>query len=135
MLWILEIEGLILPIPLFSNGFIMTNKTVQHLTYTFDNIPRKLCPIPFTTLIFNPDGQVGCCRERTNHDTIGNIKDQNWQKIWNGEEIRKWRREFLSGGPTRCDEHMKTRLCNLNDYNRLLLPFTEFKEFQEWNKF
>jgi cyclic pyranopterin phosphate synthase len=103
--------------------------TKQH--YTFEDAPDCLCPIPFTTLIFNPDGKVGCCRERTNHDVVGNIKESSWEEIWNGEEIRAWRREFLSGDIKRCKNLIQTRMCNLNDYNRLLLPYTTFTEYQE----
>ncbi|MCK5883671.1 MAG: SPASM domain-containing protein, partial [Bacteriovoracaceae bacterium] len=102
----------------------------KKIKYTADTIPRHMCPVPFTSLIFNPDGNVGCCRERTNFDTVGNIKNQTVEEIWNGEEIRAWRREFLEGEPKRCKVQMEQRKCNLQEFDLLMLPETDFSEFQ-----
>lgn len=99
--------------------------------YTLEDMPEHFCPVPFTSLILNPDGKVGCCRERTNHDSVGNIKESSLEEIWNGEEIRAWRREFLEGNVKRCKVHMEQRQCNTQKFNAILLPYTDFSEYQE----
>ncbi len=99
--------------------------------YTRDTIPANCCPVPFTTLILNPNGDVGCCRERTNREVLGNIKEQSIEEIWNGEEMRAWRREFIEGNVVRCKSQIEERKCNLQDYNLMMLPKTEFTEYQK----
>lgn len=89
------------------------------------------CPVPFTTLILNPDGRVGSCRELSNHHIVGNIFEQTLAEIWNGEKMRSWRREFLEGTYETCATTMHERACHLSASVRHLEQWTTYKEVQE----
>ena len=92
---------------------------------------NKICPTPFNTLIFNPNGDVGACRQLTNHHVVGNIFKQSIEEIWNGEKMKSWRREFLEGKIETCKECMEYRNCHRSGENNLLFDQTAFQEFQE----
>lgn len=96
-----------------------------------EKLPPGICPAPFTTLIVNPDGRVGFCRERSNDDVVGNIKEESLWDIWNGEKLRKIRREFLEGKIVTCKKQIKDRRCNNQCFNQVILPYAKFTEFQE----
>lgn len=90
----------------------------------------NFCLVPFTTIILEPDGQVGMCRHKGNNFPIGNIKDNTIAEIWNGPVAQKWRREFLQGEPVMCQTETKHRHCQHCPENNKLLPFVEFSEIQ-----
>lgn len=90
---------------------------------------KNFCPAPFTTLIVNADGKVGCCREKGTEHKVGDAFKQSIEEIWNGEEIRKWRREFLTGSVVTCKKEQHDMSCNLFKHNMELMPFVEFEEF------
>lgn len=94
-------------------------------------LPARICPMPFTTLIVNPDGRVGFCRERTNNDVVGNIKEQSLFEIWNGEKMRSIRREFLEGNIKTCSSQIRDRRCFEQCFNQIILPYTDFSEYQK----
>lgn len=98
-----------------------------------DNSNNKtMCPVPFTSLIFNPDGKIGCCRERGNKDVIAQMKKGiSFDEIWNGEEIRKWRREFIDGTALRCQEFIKNEKCHLSGLNQQLALRCDYQEYQK----
>ena len=98
--------------------------------FTKENIPDWFCPVPFSNLIFNPWGNVGSCREQGNEHSVGDARRQTWQEIWNGEKIRAWRREFLSGNIKTCAQHIRHRKCNKDGYNQELIQHIELKEIQ-----
>lgn len=111
--------------------FILKNEDIQNSNRIRSTLPPFFCPMPFSTLILNPDGRVGFCRERTNNDIIGNIKEQSLMEIWNGEAIRKVRREFLSGKIETCCEQIRDRRCFEQNFNQAILPHIEFSEYQK----
>lgn len=111
-------------------------KTQDHDAVPFlqgNQLPLNFCLVPFTTLTLNPNGDVGCCRELTTRHVLGNLHHQTLEEIWNGPEIRSWRREFLNGKIKTCKEQIRHRACNLvpNRNNEHLLNASHMSEFQE----
>ncbi|WP_164848537.1 SPASM domain-containing protein [Halobacteriovorax sp. HLS] len=90
--------------------------------------PKVLCPVPFTSLILNPDGIVGCCREKGTKHEIGNIKNETIEEIWNGEKLKSWRREFLTGNITTCKKEIEDSSCHLIEWNQDLHKHTQYSE-------
>ena len=99
--------------------------------YTKENLPDWFCPVPFASLIFNPYGNVGVCREQGRNDLpAGDITKNSIEEIWNSEAIRSWRREFLTGNVKTCAEHIRHRKCNKAKFNQMLIQHIELKEYQ-----
>lgn len=94
------------------------------------SLPKHFCSVPFTTLLLDPAGKVGMCRQHGQLAFIGNIKDNTIMEIWNGEKARKWRREFLDSNIKICDPLIYDRKCNLTENWEQLLPLTEIAEVQ-----
>lgn len=90
----------------------------------------NFCLVPFTTIILEPDGQVGMCRNKGNNFPVGNITENSISEIWNGEKARKWRREFLEGKPQNCVTETKHQHCQHCPENNKLLDFIELSEVQ-----
>jgi MoaA/NifB/PqqE/SkfB family radical SAM enzyme len=99
--------------------------------FTKDNLPDWFCPVPFASLIFNPFGNVGVCREqgRENHPA-GQITEQSIEEIWNSESIRSWRREFLTGNIKTCANNIRDRKCNKAKFNQELIKHIDLQEYQ-----
>jgi cyclic pyranopterin phosphate synthase len=91
---------------------------------------KNFCLVPFTTIILEPDGQVGICRHKGSDFPIGNIKENTIAEIWNGEKARQWRREFLEGKPGFCATEVRHRHCQHCPENNKLLDFIELSEIQ-----
>lgn len=83
----------------------------------------NFCSIPFTSLILHPTGNVGACREKGTQHVMGNIEKQSIDEIWNGEALKSWRREFLTGKIETCKEEMRTKSCHKLSLNRRLFFF------------
>ena len=85
-------------------------------------LPENFCPVPFSTIIAEPDGRIGSCRLKGAEFEIGNILEENdLMEIWNSDFIQKWRTEFLTGNVTICEREIRHRACNLcSDNNKLL---------------
>ena len=90
----------------------------------------NFCLVPFTTIILEPDGQVGMCRHKGHNFPIGNIKNNTIAEIWNGPVAREWRREFLEGKPLKCSKETSHRHCQHCPENNKLLEYVEFAEVQ-----
>lgn len=104
----------------------------KNIPETFSNLglPQNFCLVPFTTLILEPDGNVGVCRHKGCDFPVGNLKEQTLDEIWNGKKIIEWRKEFLSGNVKICHDEVRYRKCHLcPEYNKLL-EHTSFTEFQ-----
>lgn len=91
---------------------------------------QNFCLVPFTTIILEPDGQVGICRNKTSDFPIGHITLNTIEEIWNGPKARQWRREFLEGKPGFCSQEVKHRHCQHCPENNKLLDFIEASEVQ-----
>lgn len=82
---------------------------------------EPFCVAPFTTLLLEPDGQVGACRHKGAEYPVGNILTQSFDEIWNSQFIQNWRQEFLNGTPRTCATEVKDQKCNLcPQYNKLI---------------
>lgn len=81
----------------------------------------KFCIAPFTTLQLEPDGSVGACRHKGSEFPVGNILENSFEEIWNGDFIKNWRQEFLNGKPTTCANEIKNIKCNhCPDYSSII---------------
>lgn len=81
----------------------------------------KFCIAPFTTLQLEPDGKVGACRHKGSDFPVGNILENSFEEIWNGDFIKNWRAEFLSGKPKICSNEIKNIKCNhCPDYSSII---------------
>lgn len=90
---------------------------------------KKFCAAPFTTLIINADGKVGCCRELGTEHVVGDAFTESIEEIWNGEKIRAWRNEFLSGNINTCAREIEDINCNIAKHNLELLPYVQMNEY------
>lgn len=54
----------------------------------------NFCILPFTHLSTRVDGNIApCCRSM---DTVGNIKDNTLQEVWNNDAMQKLRQQFIN---------------------------------------
>lgn len=74
---------------------------------------EKFCIAPFTTLQLEPDGKVGVCRHKGSEYPVGNILENSFEQIWNGDFVKNWRKEFISGQVSTCQSEVKNIKCNL----------------------
>ena len=93
-------------------------------------LPQKFCSVPFTTLLLEPDGLVGACRQKGCEFPMGRLQDNTLEEIWNGEKIRQWRREFLEGKPKICAREVRHFNCHSCPEYNSLLPDVEISEVQ-----
>lgn len=57
-----------------------------------------VCPFPFYSCIINPDGDVtACCSDWERKFIIGNLNEQSFCEIWNGEKMKKFWISILEG--------------------------------------
>lgn len=68
-------------------------------TYDGGTLVDKLaCAYPLYVMAVNSDGSVSVCGEDWAYKTsVGNVKDQTMQEIWNGEAMYRIREQHLSG--------------------------------------
>lgn len=81
----------------------------------------NFCLLPFTHLSTRVDGNVApCCRSL---DTVGNVKDNTLEEIWNGPNMQKLREQFINNErPEGC------RLCwDIEDRGNLSMRQTRNK--------
>jgi radical SAM protein with 4Fe4S-binding SPASM domain len=86
-------------------------------------LPENFCPIPFTSLILHPTGNVGCCREKGTQHSVGHIDQQTIPEIWNSEKLQSWRKEFLTGNIETCKNEIAQSSCHRLFLNRKLFDF------------
>lgn len=106
-----------------------TQRTVERIKAK-DLDAKNFCLVPFTTIILEPDGQVGICRQKGSNFPIGFIQKNSISEIWNGDKAREWRREFLEGNAKVCAKEIRQRHCNLCHENNKLLDDIELSEIQ-----
>ena len=98
--------------------------------YKSQGLPESFCPVPFSTMLFEANGKVCMCRRKGTDFTIGDMRTQTYEEIWNGETLRSIRREFLTGNVKTCAVEVERDLCHLGADTAELLPFIEFNEVQ-----
>ncbi|MBY0470998.1 SPASM domain-containing protein [bacterium] len=99
----------------------------EHRRLGFD---KPFCAMPFSTLLLEPDGQVGACRIKGCEFPVGNIKEQSLEEIWNSPKLRQWRKEFLDGKPSTCQKEVRERACHLCTKYNEILPDMQLEEIQ-----
>lgn len=68
------------------------------------------CESIYVTAEISPDGRVTPCRDYQDY-TAGNINDQSFYEIWNGEKFKEFRRQMKKGLMPVC-----TRCCGLQGF-------------------
>lgn len=106
------------------------SKKVKDVLEERAHLPPNFCLVPFSTVILEPDGSVGICRNHGCNFPIGNIKENSLSEIWNGEKAKSWRREFLTNKIETCKDFIKERRCNLTSHFNSILPHVDLSEKQ-----
>lgn len=96
-----------------------------------NNLPKNFCVVPFSNLIFNPNGDVGVCRQKGTEHVVGNITKQSVEEIWNSDYLKTWRHEFLTGDIKICKNEIANDACHLSPDNYTLFPEVSFSEEQD----
>lgn len=91
---------------------------------------NNFCIVPFTNVILEPNGSVGMCRQKGTEYSIGNLKENTLQEIWNGPIAQKWRGEFIESNSTMCRSDIDYKNCNLCASNNELLEDTDISVIQ-----
>src|SRR5690606_40522164 len=103
----------------------MKESLIQEIISIRKKLPAGFCPVPFTTIILEPDGKVGLCRNKGNDFPVGTLSFDSIEEIWdirNSEKARKWRREFIEGKHEICKNEVAYRKCNMDLHFNDLLP-------------
>lgn len=98
--------------------------------YRRKGLPEDFCPVPFSTLIFEANGNVCMCRRKGSEFAVGDIRKNTFQEIWNGDRLKGIREEFLTGRLKTCAEEVRRDRCNLAADNADFLDSIEFKAEQ-----
>jgi MoaA/NifB/PqqE/SkfB family radical SAM enzyme len=93
-------------------------------------LPEHFCIVPFTNMIFNPDGKVGVCRQKGTEHFVGDITQNTVEEIWNNDYVRNWRREFLTGDIRVCKKEIERTSCHLSMDNYTLWDSVDLSEVQ-----
>ena len=114
-----------------SYNEMMSKRSLKELR---KGLSPNFCLIPFTTIILEPDGKVGICRNKGDNFPIGNIKDRPLNDIWdirNSPKAQQWRKEFLENNPIICHDEVTHRKCHLEYGFNTLAQEAELKVKQE----
>jgi cyclic pyranopterin phosphate synthase len=87
----------------------------------------SFCVMPFTTIILEPDGNIGVCRHKGSKYTFGNLRHNTLDEIWESEKIQEWRNDFKLGKKVICKTELTDRHCNQCPELNKLLPFAEIE--------
>ena len=68
----------------------------------------KICPMPWTQCYIHAKEISSCCPNFTYGYSFGNLEEQSFEEIWNGERANFFRNEMLSGEFLLCDRKMCT---------------------------
>lgn len=66
---------------------------------------ENFCSAPWSTIYIEPSGAVGpCCIIKRPADTYGNLNDDSFTDIVNGEKLKEFRRKFINNErPSECE--------------------------------
>lgn len=79
---------------------------------------HAICTFPFDSAQISMQGDVYvCCPPWCNSYSLGNIYEQTFDEIWNGERAKKFRRQFIDGNYDICN----LDLC-VKDCSRKIIP-------------
>ena len=87
-----------------------------------------VCPFPFYSLLINPDGTVAaCCADWQRRLVLGDLMRQSLLEVWNGEPLRTFWIDMLSGSKNRyemcahCEYPKYNSTDNIDDYAEEIL--------------
>ncbi len=73
---------------------------------------KKICKHPFYTIQIQNTGEVYCCCcYWTDFYSFGNIFEQSFDEIWNGEKAQQFRRQFIDNNYKYCKLEYCVRIC------------------------
>lgn len=90
------------PSLILQNALYDLEKKVIHQLPEYD-LKTRICPAPFETLLVSPDGS---CRFCFWSSSLGNIKEQTIEDIWQGDLARTIREEMLEGKFNYCNKNI-----------------------------
>ncbi|MCR5260852.1 MAG: SPASM domain-containing protein [Candidatus Gastranaerophilales bacterium] len=74
---------------------------------------KAICSFPFDTAQISMQGEVFvCCPPWCNNYSFGNIFEQSFDEIWNGEKAREFRRQFIENNYKYCDLNLCVKECS-----------------------
>jgi radical SAM protein with 4Fe4S-binding SPASM domain len=85
---------------------------------------EPFCTIPWTTTYVAFDGTVRPCCYSETATVLGNLRDQSFDEIWNGEAYRHLREEILDG---EVPESCRQCVANARIHGRAV--FDKFKRY------
>jgi radical SAM protein with 4Fe4S-binding SPASM domain len=111
---------------------VLKQKTPKEVLEFYEKrgLPKDFCPVPFSTLIFEANGNVCMCRRKGAEFAVGNIRENTYDEIWNGEMLQGIRREFLTGNVKTCALEVRRDKCNLAADSADLLESIDFEVVQ-----
>lgn len=63
-----------------------------------DHIDKLDCKRPWRHAVINQDGAVlACCYDDRSQYVFGNLRDQTFRQVWNGQRYRRFRQALLKG--------------------------------------
>lgn len=81
----------------------MDNTELLKQAENFLGKPLK-CSIPFEYLMFFAEGEVfPCCSTFVNNYKLGNIFEDDFEQIWNGDKAKEFRQSIIDGNFKFCD--------------------------------
>jgi radical SAM protein with 4Fe4S-binding SPASM domain len=90
---------------------------------------KKICAIPFYSLIIRCNGDVtACCADWHGDTKVGNIKEESLYDIWHGQKLKELRKMLING------ERYKNKACKNCTYYHIFtdnidnLPEERYKE-------
>jgi len=100
---------------------------VHLITDTPVHLSKEVCPLPFMGLMIQSNGDVvACCVDWAKDTLLGNIHHESFDKIWNGEALKKFKMMHLE---RRRGENKACKDCtylNLNPDNLDNIPKEDF---------
>jgi len=94
---VLSIEHLLPATPLIDYTRVAGKATMALTQNGAEVTDSDICPQPFYMLQLNPDGMLVPCCAMESPLTIGNIADSSIAGLWNGEDLKRFRRQHLGG--------------------------------------
>jgi len=74
-----------------------------------------ICTFPFESAQISMQGDVYvCCPPWCNSFSLGNIYEQSFDEIWNGEKAKELRRQFINGNYNICNLDLCVKDCSHN---------------------
>jgi len=74
--------------------------------------PKKICPVPFYQSVVGANGDVTvCCADWTFSSKVGNLREQSFKEIWDGDKLRKFQQTTLE---YRGHEYASCKNCTWN---------------------